>query len=122
MQSLELARLVSRLILEKKGGDVVIMDMKKLTTMTDYFVVGTADSTVQIKAILEHIQEKLGDESIIPWHVEGVGVLTWVLLDFIDVVVHLFQPDTREFYGLERLWGDAEIHTVKDMDEASGIY
>jgi ribosome-associated protein len=119
VQSQQMAQQIAHLILDKKGQDVVIMNLKKLTTMADYFVITSANSDVQAKAITEHIQTKLSEEAIQPWHVEGLGSLTWVLLDFIDVVVHIFQPDTRDFYGLERLWGDAEIHEIKDPDATS---
>ena len=122
MQSQQLADRIARLIVEKKGIDIIIMNLKKITTMADYFIVATAESDVQAKAIVKHIEEKLADESLQPWHMEGLASLTWVLLDFVDVVVHIFQPETRDFYGLERLWGDADIREIKDQDEASGIH
>jgi ribosome-associated protein len=119
--SQQLAKRIARLIVEKKGTDIVIMKLKKITTMADFFIVATADSDVQVKAIVKHIEEKLADGSIRPWHMEGLASLSWVLLDFVDVVVHIFLPGSRDFYGLERLWGDAEFQEIKDQDEASGI-
>lgn len=122
MQSQQLALHIAHLILEKKGTDVLVMNLKKLTSMTDYFIVATADSEVQVKAIMNHIEEKLADESIQPWHMEGLVSLTWVLMDFVDVVVHIFQHKARDFYGLERLWGDADFQEIKDQDETSGLH
>jgi ribosome-associated protein len=122
VSSHQLATRIGRLILEKKGTDVIIMDLKKLTSMADYFIVATADSNVQAKAMVQHLEEKLADDSIQPWHMEGLASLTWVLLDFVDVVVHIFQPYSRDFYGLERLWGDADIQELKDPDETPSLH
>jgi ribosome-associated protein len=109
-------------MLEKKGEEIVIMDLRKLTSMTDYFVLCSADSDVQIKAIMEHIREQLGSESVSPWHVEGTQESSWLLLDFVDVVAHIFRPETRSFYSLERLWGDAKFTEIKDENETPGIH
>jgi len=122
LESHELARTVARLILEKKGTDIYIMDLRELTSITDYFVICSAESDIQVKAIKEHITDELVHQAIKPWHVEGEQAMHWVLLDFVDVVVHIFQPETRDFYSLERLWGDAKIEEVKDEDETAGIH
>ncbi len=122
MQGKELAHHIAQLILEKKGFDVIILDLKDLTFVADYFVICSADSDVQAKAIMEHIKDDLIYETIKPWHTEGMASSTWILLDFVDVVVHIFHPETREFYGLERLWGDAKVTEIKDEDESTGIH
>ncbi len=112
------AKKVAQLALTKKAYDVLIMDLRKLTTITDYFVVCTADSDTQVKAVADAISEgmaKLGDR---PWHEEGYTNRSWILLDFVDVVVHVFHKDVRRFYNLERLWGDAPIEHVGDDDGA----
>jgi len=118
--SMQLANKASQLCLDKRAYDVIVMDLRGLTTITDCFVLCSADSDIQVKAITDHIRDELGKAKIKPWHVEGYESLRWVLLDFVDVVVHIFQPETREFFGLERLWGDAQITEVKD--EAKGIH
>lgn len=114
MDSKKLADLITGLIFNKKGFDVKIMDLKKLTTMSDYFVICTADSDTQVKAIADEVDKSLRDEGIRSWHTEGYKALNWVLLDYVDVVVHVFKKGYREFYNLEKLWGDAEIIEVED--------
>ncbi len=111
-----LAKLLAKYSLEKKAVDVVLLDLRKLTPMTDFFVICSADSDVQVRAIVDHLRDKMKQRNIRPWHVEGYGQLRWVLIDFIDVVVHVFLKSAREFYNLEGLWGDAKIETV--LDEA----
>ena len=114
MTSLELANKASQLCLDKKGYDVKLLDLKGLTTITDFFVICTADSDIQVKAITDHLRNELGKIKIKPWHIEGYENLRWVLVDFVDVIVHIFQPEIRDFYGLERLWGDAKITEIED--------
>lgn len=114
MDSQKLALKIADLILQKKGSRIVVMDLRELTTVTDFFVVCSVSSDTQVKAIADHIKEgtKKMDEG--PWHKEGYLNLSWVLLDFVDVVVHIFLEDTRRFYNLEGLWADAQITEVKD--------
>ena len=114
MESSLLANRISQLIFNKKGYDVKILNLKELTSITDYFVICTGDSDTQIKAIADEIDKKLRDENIKVWHIEGYESLNWVLLDYVDVVVHIFKKETREFYNLEKLWGDAPIIEVID--------
>lgn len=114
MESKKLARKIADLIIKKKGEDIKILDLRKLTGVTDFFVICSASTDVQNKAIADFIIEetkKLGQK---PWHNEGYGNLSWVLLDFVDVVVHIFLNESRKFYNLEGLWGDAEITVVND--------
>ncbi|HEY9165177.1 MAG TPA: ribosome silencing factor [Candidatus Kryptonia bacterium] len=113
-QSKPLQRRIADLALTKKAGDVSIMDLRKLTSMTDYFVVCSADSETQVKAIADAIVAGLEEEGERPWHAEGLQNLQWVLLDYVDVVVHVFHKDARTFYGLEKLWGDAKIQNIID--------
>ena len=122
MEGRELADFIAHLILEKKGYDVLILDLRGLTSITDYFVICSVDSDVQAKAVTEHIKDELLYQTIKPWHTEGQSTSNWILMDFVDVVVHIFHPETREFYGLERLWGDAKFTEIKDEDETSGIH
>ncbi len=112
MKSEKLARKISELALEKKGRDIVIMDLRRLTDITDFFVLMSGESDIHVKALTDYIEEKLARENIRPWHREGYEVLNWVLLDFVDVVVHIFRPQTREYYSLEKLWADAPQERV----------
>jgi ribosome-associated protein len=114
-----MARAAARLALEKKAHDPVLLDLRELAAVSDFFVIVSADSEVQVKAVADHIEEKLGAEfATRPWHVEGREGRHWVLLDFIDVVVHVFHERTREYYLLERLWGDAKRIEVADSHPA----
>lgn len=114
MDSKKLAFKIADLILSKKGSRILVMDLKKLTTVTDFFVICSASSDTQVKAITDHVKEETKKINERPWHNEGYANLSWVLLDFVDVVVHIFLEDTRKFYNLEGLWADADITEVKD--------
>ncbi len=114
MDSKDLAHKITSLIFNKKGYDVKILDLRKLATFADYFVICSADSDTQVKAVADEIDKELRDEGIKYWHKEGYKALNWVLVDYVDVVVHIFKKDAREFYKLEKLWGDAPIEEVQD--------
>jgi len=94
--------------LDKKAIDVVVLDLRKASAFTDFFVICTGNSVRQVQTIAEAIQGALGKVGTKPALVEGLGRAEWVLIDYFDFIVHVFTPVTREFYGLERLWGDAE--------------
>lgn len=105
---------ITNSIFEKKGTDVKIIDLRNVTSVTDYFIICSADSDTQVKAIADHIEKSLKDEGEKVWHKEGYSALQWVLLDFVDVVVHVFRNEIRNIYNLEKLWGDAPIIDVED--------
>lgn len=108
-----MAKKIAELALTKKAQDVLIMDLRKLTAVADYFVVCSADSDVQIKAIIDAVEDGLDKSGIAVWHRE-TGSPNWALLDYVDIVLHVFHKQTRGFYNLEKLWGDAEIAHVED--------
>jgi ribosome-associated protein len=114
LESKQLADNITNFIFNKNGFDVKILDLRELTTMADYFVLCSADSDTQVKAISDEIDKNLKDEGIRLWHKEGYRALNWVLLDYVDVVVHVFKKDVRSYYNLERLWGDAPSIDVED--------
>jgi ribosome-associated protein len=114
LNSEKLATRAARLALEKKAHDILILDLRKLTSAADHFVVCTADSETQVKAIADHVSAKLSDAGSKAWHVEGLEGRRWILLDYVDVVVHVFYSQTREFYSLETLWGDAPATRIDD--------
>ncbi|HET9949700.1 MAG TPA: ribosome silencing factor [Longimicrobiales bacterium] len=95
------------LMLERKAHDVAVLDLRGISTATDWFVLASGTSDVQVKAIAEHVLEQLDAEGTGVGHVEGLGGGRWVLLDYVDFVVHVFHPQARAFYQLESLWGDA---------------
>jgi ribosome-associated protein len=108
-----LATAIAKLSLTKKAANVVIMDLRKLTTMTDFFVICSADSETQIKAIADAVIEGTEEKGVLPWHKES-GSPNWVLLDYSDVVLHIFHRHARSYYNLEKLWGDAKMKYVGD--------
>jgi ribosome-associated protein len=93
--------------LSKKAQDLVALDLRDLDGVCDYFFICSASSEVQVKAVAEAIEDTLRAQGHRPWHVEGRSGRRWVLLDYIEVVVHVFHEKTREYYMLDRLWGDA---------------
>lgn len=107
-------------MVEKQALDVAIMDLRKLSAMADYFVIATGSVDVHVRAIVDHVNRSLqSSESVKPHHMEGYSHMNWVLLDYGDIVVHVFQPDSREFYQLERLWGDAPVQRLEESVTSS---
>ncbi len=107
----KLAQAIILGIQEKKGMGIISLNLTKLTnSVSNYFVICHGNSKIQVEAIADAVEEiarkKLGDK---PWHKEGFENAEWILLDYVDVVVHIFQESTRTFYNLEKLWADAEI-------------
>lgn len=111
MRSPTLAKHVAELTLTKKANDVVIMDLRKLSPVADFFVICSADSDIQARAISEAVEEGMEKKGSRPWHKEK-GSLNWIVLDYVDVVLHIFHKHTRSYYNLEKLWGDAKITTI----------
>ncbi len=114
MTSRELSDKISRLAWEKKGRDIVILDLRRLTDVTDFFVIVSGESDLHVKAIADSIETELEKAHIKMWHKEGYEHLNWVLLDYVDVVVHIFRPEVRLYYALEKLWADAKITRMED--------
>jgi ribosome-associated protein len=100
--------------LTKKAMDVRLLELGSVSSMTDYFVICHGESDNQVKAIADAIMEGMESEGVRVWHREGYDYLHWVLLDYVDVVVHVFNKEMRDFYGLERLWGDAKMENLRD--------
>lgn len=114
LTALELARTAARLALTRKGLDVRILNVKGISSVCDYFVIVSGEADIHVKAIARAIDEGLSKERIDPYHTEGMSDGRWVLLDYVDVVVHVFQEPTRRFYALEKLWGDAPVEVISD--------
>ncbi len=108
-----LARAISKYALDKNGIDIRILDIRKLSDVADYFVICSGSVDVHVKAIADNIIEKLNEKGVKAWHKEGFQALGWVLLDYVTVVVHIFQPEIRDRYSLERLWGDAPAEKIR---------
>jgi ribosome-associated protein len=93
---------------DKKASDIAVLDLREAAGFTDYFVIASGSNPRQIRAIADSVMAALAEEGVKPAHVEGYDRSEWVLLDYFDFIVHIFAPETRLFYGLERLWGNAE--------------
>ncbi len=103
---------------DKLAKDIEVLNVSQLTTMADYFILATGGSDRQVQALCDHVEQNLAKEGIFPVNKEGYRTGEWVLLGFDDAIVHIFQSETREFYGLEHIWKDAEIVDV-ELDTAS---
>lgn len=110
-QSTNISEVIVHGIQEKKGNDIVRLDLRNIhSSVADYFVVTHAESSTQVKAIANSVEEEVFKAlGIEPFRKEGLQNAEWILLDYFDVVVHIFKTDKREFYGIEDLWGDAEM-------------
>jgi ribosome-associated protein len=110
-----LAKKIAHFALTKKASNVTVMDLRKLTDMTDFFVVCSADSDIQVGAVADAVVDGTDTLGMPVWHREGLSQRRWVLLDYVDVVVHIFHKEARRFYGLEKLWGDAPFEQIEDV-------
>jgi ribosome-associated protein len=107
-----------RAALDKKALDVVVLDLRNTPAFTDFFILCSGQNQRQVKAIADAVEETLRAARVRPAHVEGYDRADWVLMDFFTFIVHVFTPQTRAFYSLERLWGDAERVDVSDEPPA----
>lgn len=107
-------RRAADLLFDRKASDVVLLDLRGISTATDFFLLASGRSATQVSAIADHLVDTLRDEGVRPAHVEGLSSGRWVLADYFNFVVHVFHPEAREFYQLERLWGDAPLHLLED--------
>jgi ribosome-associated protein len=103
---------------EIKGKDITVLNLGKLkNTVCKYFVICTGGSNTQVRALAdsveEEVRENIGEK---PWHIEGMAQADWVLMDYVDIVAHIFRPETRAFFNIEELWGDAEIYKLEETN------
>ncbi len=111
--SSDLATKIAKIALDKKAENVISINVKKLTSFTDQFVICSADTDIQVKAIADTIRKSTDHK---PIRIEGYDQLNWVLLDYIDVIVHVFKTTERNYYNIEKLWADAPIIEYNDED------
>jgi len=115
LDALKFAKEIAELTKEKKGYNIKILDLRKLSGgIADLFVICSADSDRQVKAIADDVDEKLLERGIKCYHREGFETLNWVLMDYFDVVLHVFKHEARAYYNLEKLWGDAPVIPVAE--------
>ena len=108
----EVARAVE-LLYDRKANDVVVMDLRKISSATDFFLIASGTSDTHVAAIADHVVDELKQSGTRPLNVEGQRGGRWILVDYFSFVVHVFHPAAREFYQLARLWGDAPIHKME---------
>ena len=116
-QNIENKKIVNQfveLMQDKKVQDIVILDVKELTSLTDYFILCTSESTPQTKAIMDHIYKNMRANGLRPNNLEDTKTLEWVAMDYFNVVIHIFNKETRDYYQFERLWGDAKIEKIDE--------
>jgi len=117
VDSLKFAKQIAQLILNKKGYDIKILDIRKISTISDFFVICSAEVDKQVKAIADEVEEKLNLKGVKCFNREGYETLNWVILDYFDVIVHIFRTEARNYYNLEKLWGDAPVIPIEDEEE-----
>ena len=110
----------ARAAADKQGERVAVLDVRELIVITDYFVIASGGSERQVRTIVEEVEKSLRDLGVKPVRREGQQENRWVLLDFVDIVVHVFAPEERDYYDLERLWRDAPVLEWQDVGAASG--
>lgn len=115
--SQEMVEIITEALLSRKGKDITLLDVSELTTLTDYFVVCHGTSDVQIKALADAVEEDMREKSgEKAWKKEGLQGRSWVILDFVNIVVHILSKEKRDFYGIERMWNDAKITHIENED------
>jgi len=105
---------IIEVLLDKKGAEILLMDLRGLSDAADFFVLCTGTSEQHVKTLADEVAQSLKEAGDPPWHVEGVSTRRWILVDFVDIVVHVFRQEARDFYALERLWGDAQCTEFAD--------
>ncbi len=106
MTTLEQAKETAKILSEKKGLNIKVIEIKDVSVIADYMVIATGNSSTHVKALADEVEEQLDDMGISVSHVEGYRSNSWILLDYIDIIVHVFSNEAREYYDLERLWED----------------
>jgi ribosome-associated protein len=102
---------------DKKAADILLLNMEKVSPITDYFVICSARNTTQVQAIADNIEDKLAEENVLPMHREGTSEGKWVLLDYGDCIAHVFLEQERNFYNLEQLWADAPSESYAGTED-----
>lgn len=119
IESIDKAIEAAKASLDKKAKDVTILELKKLSVITDYFVICSAESTTQMKTIVENIEKRLLEKKQKPIGIEGLTSTRWILMDYGDVIVHVFDEEARSYYELEKFWMDAPRIQLESKEELS---
>lgn len=115
MTSLELAKEAVKVIDSKKGLNIKVIKVDDISVLADYFVIATGTSSTHVKALADEVEYQLKESGNTVSHVEGYRSNSWILLDYVDVIVHVFSDEAREYYDLDRMWADGEIVDISDI-------
>jgi ribosome-associated protein len=118
MKAKELADRIAAAAADKKARDILLLNMAELSPVTDYFMICSAQSSTQVRAIADNIEDKLAEAGVLPAHKEGYTEGSWILMDYGDCVAHIFREGERDFYNLEQLWADAPSESYQEGTEA----
>ena len=116
MTSLETAKLAVKILNSKKGIDIKLIKIDGVSSIADYFVISTGSSSTHVKTLADEVEVKLDEAGISVSHIDGHRSDTWIVLDYVDVIVHVFSEEAREYYNLERLWQDGEEMDISGID------
>lgn len=108
-KSREMVKLAYEALEEKKGEDIQVIEIKDISIIADYFIIANGSNTPQVEALVDSVQDKLGRQGYEPLRVEGIKSAGWILMDYGDVIVHVFSKEDRLFYNLERIWRDGKV-------------
>ena len=117
MESLQLATAIAKVLDKKKASDVKVLKVRDLTVLADYFVIATGTSSTHVKSLAEEVEFQLGEQEVKPLRTEGYDSKNWILLDYRDVVIHIFDEENRLFYDLERIWRDGVLVDREAFDK-----
>lgn len=117
MQGADLAKTISQILYDRKAGDILALKVEHLMVITDYLVLASGASALQTRALMEHLDQELSALGVQPRRIEGQQAARWIVMDYGTVIVHIFHPEDREFYRLERLWSDGSNRLVLPFEE-----
>ena len=115
MDAREIARRICQALEEKKGEDLKIINISEVSVMADYFIIASGTNRNQVQAMADNVEEVLEKEEVFPKQIEGYQNANWILMDYRDVIVHIFDRENRLFYDLERIWGDGKSLSVEEL-------
>ncbi len=114
-QSLNMARIVINALEDKKAQNIQVIDISEISVLGDYFIIANGTNRNQIQALSDNVEESLGKAGFVPKQIEGYNNANWVLLDYRDVIIHIFDPETRTYYDLERIWRDGKAVDISEL-------
>ncbi|MCR5790796.1 MAG: ribosome silencing factor [Lachnospiraceae bacterium] len=122
MEAKEQVKIIVKALEDKKAADISVLDISRLSIMADYFIIASGANKNQIGAMIEEIEEKLYKAGIRPKAIEGSNTSGWVLMDYQDIVIHIFDTESRAFYDLERIWGDSRVIKMEELQDNQDNY